>query len=497
MHDTHSGRLGLLTEPRRNKYFYGKLLDVAHLQMEQRYFNRKRWLLNRLSLGYGVLCGLNVEPRDGELCVKPGVAIDPLGREIIVPATVCINPWKPTDDCGQAQPELSPDKSHDAYLCLEYKECFADLMPVLATECDTRDQCAAGTIAESFRLSVHVVSEGDPPPLPVRPYHPSICGPLRGGSAADKIKAICDALSDFSCDPSEDSCVILAHVPLNARADANSDPTIGTIEVCSARLMAYSNALLFDMILCLAERMDECCKPSTGPVITAVWPANGATLSAESDIQRLISPTEGVELAFDRSMDGAMLGAPDPWLGLWLVSTPSVAPAAGAPTPPATAMRLKLRPVGPTPTAASSKMNYAISAASSGGRGDTIRNVLVLPGSAGGAWGGGTTARDVAFLLAVRAAATNITDTTGKLLDADFAGTGPDFDAVGLSLDVPTKTLADALWDMAPEDTLTFDAAEFSNKLVPAKPPALPAKGSGDGSPGGFFHIAFKVVPQR
>src|SRR5206468_11586399 len=57
MHDACNGnRLGTLTPPQRNKYFYGKLMDVPHFQMEQTYGNWKRWLLNRLALGEGVLC---------------------------------------------------------------------------------------------------------------------------------------------------------------------------------------------------------------------------------------------------------------------------------------------------------------------------------------------------------------------------------------------------------------------------------------------------------
>lgn len=48
--------LARLSTPTRNRYYYGKLLDAHHLELEQDYGNRKRWLLNRLSLGTGVLC---------------------------------------------------------------------------------------------------------------------------------------------------------------------------------------------------------------------------------------------------------------------------------------------------------------------------------------------------------------------------------------------------------------------------------------------------------
>src|SRR6516225_464625 len=93
-----------LTAPRRNNYFYGKRLDVPQFRMEQDYGKLKHWLLNRLSLGKGVLCGLDVTANNGKLCVAPGVAIDGLGREIIVPLSSCIDPWAPPPPCCE-QPQ--------------------------------------------------------------------------------------------------------------------------------------------------------------------------------------------------------------------------------------------------------------------------------------------------------------------------------------------------------------------------------------------------------
>src|SRR5688572_33500882 len=96
--------LARLTTPSRNRYYYGKMLDSYHLELEQRYGNSKRWLINRLSLGQGVLCGLEVTASASghEVSVSPGVAIDGYGREIIVPETSrAIDVRQPTDDCGQ------------------------------------------------------------------------------------------------------------------------------------------------------------------------------------------------------------------------------------------------------------------------------------------------------------------------------------------------------------------------------------------------------------
>src|ERR1700681_3205846 len=46
----------------RLNYFYGQLLGVQDFQAEQDYFRDKLKLHNRCLHGYGVVCGLRVEP---------------------------------------------------------------------------------------------------------------------------------------------------------------------------------------------------------------------------------------------------------------------------------------------------------------------------------------------------------------------------------------------------------------------------------------------------
>jgi hypothetical protein len=73
----------------RNHYFFGQLLGVAEFELEQTYLREKRWLHNRCLHGWGVVDGLTVSPvGDGRLgiVVEPGLALDPRGREIVVPA---------------------------------------------------------------------------------------------------------------------------------------------------------------------------------------------------------------------------------------------------------------------------------------------------------------------------------------------------------------------------------------------------------------------------
>ena len=73
----------------RNRYFYGKLLTVRDFELEQKYLNDKRRLLNLAIAGPGVVCGLTVSKSDDmTLMLESGLALDCMGREIVVDAPV-------------------------------------------------------------------------------------------------------------------------------------------------------------------------------------------------------------------------------------------------------------------------------------------------------------------------------------------------------------------------------------------------------------------------
>ena len=142
-----------LAAPERNRYFYGKLLDDRHLTMEQCYALGKRWMLNRLTLGTGVLCGLRVIAcADGSIAVTAGVAIDGVGREIVVPAAAVVDPAQPTDGCGLPVGERLTTGQTTISLC--YTECGAEPVRVLAGDCDTTAAFADSTVVERFRITV-------------------------------------------------------------------------------------------------------------------------------------------------------------------------------------------------------------------------------------------------------------------------------------------------------------------------------------------------------
>ncbi|MCU1656713.1 MAG: hypothetical protein JWO57_1369 [Pseudonocardiales bacterium] len=87
-----SDRLGLPDGPPvRVNYFDGQLLSADDFRTEQHYHRSMRYLHNRMLHGSGIVDGLDVEDAGGAVLVRPGVAIDALGRELVLPESVHID----------------------------------------------------------------------------------------------------------------------------------------------------------------------------------------------------------------------------------------------------------------------------------------------------------------------------------------------------------------------------------------------------------------------
>lgn len=99
----------------RNRYYPGKMLTSADFQAEQAYFNNKRRFINNLMYGAGVVCGCGVFSLDDlSLLVESGVAIDGLGREIVIESSVVKK--------LSAIEGFESLKTNMASLCLRYRE---------------------------------------------------------------------------------------------------------------------------------------------------------------------------------------------------------------------------------------------------------------------------------------------------------------------------------------------------------------------------------------
>ncbi|HKP29501.1 MAG TPA: hypothetical protein VJU15_08855, partial [Gemmatimonadales bacterium] len=305
--------LSRLSTPVRNRYYFGKLLDAWHLELEQVYGNRKRWLVNRLSLGTGVLCGLDVKASadNSQVRVAPGVAIDGWGREIIVEKdSPGVDPKQPTDDCGrEVGPPARGRGRVTLWIC--YHECEAEPSPVLVSECE-RD-CENGLIRERYRLRI----------TPGAPRLPEMvtteqCQAIFSAApdrASRRIK-ITETLAGLCREPSE-SCVPLAVIELDGEGK------VARIDPVHFRPMLYSNAMLLELILCLATRVDECCPPRTINSLSIVSGDNQQGDAGQPLAQPLVvrvvkgaAPVQGEQVTFNVLSGQGQIGAPPNPLGL-------------------------------------------------------------------------------------------------------------------------------------------------------------------------------------
>jgi hypothetical protein len=230
---------GSLLRPVRNRYFFGKKLDVQHFELEQEYFNAKRWLLNRLVLGVGVVCGLNVvRPDSGKhdvIIVKPGVAIDKWGREIIV-----VNDSMPVSVEPPQTGTTKPGEENFVYICIDYLECEADPVRTLAGECDGGQRCMPDSIQERYKITVR---PGKAPEILRRCQVPDL---TRNDTGEIDYAVMAQWVTESCPRCPENPCIPLAELEFDENGRCiNID--IGV------RPIVYTNDLLFEMILAITE----------------------------------------------------------------------------------------------------------------------------------------------------------------------------------------------------------------------------------------------------
>lgn len=243
-----------LQTPERNLYFHGKLLDAHHFQLETAYFNSKRHLLNRFVSGYGVVCGLDVQPGpdNRHIVITSGLAIDKWGREILVPektGPIEIPPHLLPEPGPQPEPKPVQgrrDRDDDdpvVRVLLCYHECTGNPTPVMSGECGSGEECHPGSIFERFRI---VIKEGPAPPIRLHCRIPDLFygDRLDYEALAKHVSESCPALA-------ADPCIPLANIRLS-RTTPGHDCDPERIDI-AVRPIVYSNDLLLEIILSLLE----------------------------------------------------------------------------------------------------------------------------------------------------------------------------------------------------------------------------------------------------
>lgn len=144
------------TKFEKNKYFYGKLMTVRDFETEQQYFDGKRYLINRLLHGTGMVCGfqdLKVTKKENEPLkinfVNGGMALDCCGHEIIVPSNTLDK--EIVDDAGNPF-SSSNAVPNEFYLYLKYKTFYGSYLAVASNSSSCEEKCCPGRIIEDFEV---------------------------------------------------------------------------------------------------------------------------------------------------------------------------------------------------------------------------------------------------------------------------------------------------------------------------------------------------------
>lgn len=149
----------------RNNYFTGKLMTERDFTDEQRYYVDKFLHHHQRLHGWGVVCGLKVKQhenpacRDRFVCIEPGTAIDCCGHEIVVSEEVCIDitQFDAIKELWEEVETPPPARPRTVQICICYKECPTEEIPVLYDECGCDEtRCAPNRILETYDVNVIV-----------------------------------------------------------------------------------------------------------------------------------------------------------------------------------------------------------------------------------------------------------------------------------------------------------------------------------------------------
>jgi hypothetical protein len=249
----------------RVNYFPRQLLTADDMRAEQDYFRQKLRRHNRFLHGYGVACGLWVEPAPlpaapWRVAIGEGYALGPYGDEIFVGERVYMNlaecgPGAATDPCEPAELHGRPAGARSQiFLAIRYDDCLARPVRAPGAGCGCDEMaCEYSRVRDSFEIHC----------LDHRPDTPSL-------------ESICEILSEkrsHSCPPCPDEpWVLLARIVLPG--SSKTKITANQIDN-SLRPYVFSTAMLQHQII-------ECCcghrdTPKAQPVrVASVSPAPGA-----------------------------------------------------------------------------------------------------------------------------------------------------------------------------------------------------------------------------
>lgn len=274
----------------RNNYYHGKLLTSRDFFAEQCYFNEKRWLVNRMINGWGVVCGCEVLPGENpyEVKILPGLAIDCCGREILVCDEKVVKLEYTEDECQESKDDID---TSEYYIGLEFWDCKTEEVQIGLTACKEEAKCEFNRIRDYYKVHIFRPSEVD------ADYSAGFC-PLDEEEAKD--------LRFYVCEKMIEGCPECPELPRNqavilAKVTVDKNGNVDKIECCPYRRQVYGNKMLFDLINCYHGDL---------PHITGINWTHNKSMSWSEFIERIKRDSkpdkdgQGFQVTFDKDIGG-------------------------------------------------------------------------------------------------------------------------------------------------------------------------------------------------
>jgi hypothetical protein len=229
-----------LSTPERVNYFFGQVLGEDDFTAEQTYLAGRDRRLQRYLHGWGVVCGLGVSgASDGTVTVEPGLAVDSLGREIVVPEPRTADPAVLTDESGV--PSGATPSGDAVTICVVYAEALTRPVPV-------PDEVTGSRFTRTTETYSLVVRDGFPPARPGVLSKEERDLVLSGsGSPAQRLAEASESAS--SCGADDERCVVIATVRF--------EPQGISIDPWTYRKQLYRVEILQELLFRLARRVFE------------------------------------------------------------------------------------------------------------------------------------------------------------------------------------------------------------------------------------------------
>jgi hypothetical protein len=289
---------------RRNRYFPRKQITADTYEIEQRYQQQRRHLINRAIHGWGVVYGYGIEAQVDKGCggnarfleIKSGLALDACGRELVWLGTECAQPHRvdladvlaldeegkllnePGKRCRSKDGPSAWDRGHEG-ACWRLRVHYAER---LVSPVSVKDPCQCDShewdqVCETVRFSLEPIdcekcceATGCELHCDCRRSHCCARDPKKP-AARGGCSCLCDHATRRDPNP---SCCALTHIGLTLRVDLHNGVPLacvklardecgdwtfaGVVESCAPRRLVKNNDLLFDLIRgCDLTRISE------------------------------------------------------------------------------------------------------------------------------------------------------------------------------------------------------------------------------------------------